>query len=361
MGKANPDRMNGVNKVVYQLATQQVAAGENVQVWGFTHDLTKNYGTRNFATQLFPTPAHHSGPGAAFSQALKALAPADTIFHIHGGWVFPFYKAARLIRQAGIRYVATGHGAYNKIAMHRSKWTKKIYFQLCEKHFLRNASAIHCIGASEVTGIKGILETDRTVLVPYGMDTGRPARIAEMSGETFIFGFVGRLDFHTKGLDLMVRAFAERFSTDDKAVLWLVGDGKGREAVSNLAKELAVSHKVKFWGAKFGEDKDDLLRRMHAFLHPSRNEGLPSAVIEAAAMGIPCIVTDATNVGEYLRGHRAGYVVPNEDVQALGQAMVECRLLKNGERKELGKRAAEMVVDRFSWPVIVRQFNELYA
>jgi hypothetical protein len=36
LGKANPDRMNGVNKVVYQLATKQVEFGENVAVWGLS-------------------------------------------------------------------------------------------------------------------------------------------------------------------------------------------------------------------------------------------------------------------------------------------------------------------------------------
>ena len=41
MGKANPQRMNGVNKVVYQLATKQAEAGIKVQVWGFTKDLSK--------------------------------------------------------------------------------------------------------------------------------------------------------------------------------------------------------------------------------------------------------------------------------------------------------------------------------
>ena len=41
LGKANPDRMNGVNKVVYQLATKQADFGEKVAVWGITNDTEK--------------------------------------------------------------------------------------------------------------------------------------------------------------------------------------------------------------------------------------------------------------------------------------------------------------------------------
>ena len=53
LGKANPDRMNGVNKVVHQLATKQAASNRSVQVWGITEDLSHNYAERNFKTQLF--------------------------------------------------------------------------------------------------------------------------------------------------------------------------------------------------------------------------------------------------------------------------------------------------------------------
>ena len=52
MGKANPARMNGVNKVVYQLATRQTAAGLNVAVWGFTKTPEGDYGERNFRTEI---------------------------------------------------------------------------------------------------------------------------------------------------------------------------------------------------------------------------------------------------------------------------------------------------------------------
>ena len=53
LGKADPERMNGVNKVVYQLATQQHLFGEQVAVWGITSDTTVNYNDRNFEMRLF--------------------------------------------------------------------------------------------------------------------------------------------------------------------------------------------------------------------------------------------------------------------------------------------------------------------
>ena len=62
LGKANPDRMNGVNKVVFQLATKQAESGRKVTVWGITKDPIKNFPDRNFETVLFPLESGHHCP-----------------------------------------------------------------------------------------------------------------------------------------------------------------------------------------------------------------------------------------------------------------------------------------------------------
>src|ERR1700761_692708 len=53
LGKANPMRMNGVNKVVHEMATNQVLRGYPVEVWGITASTTHDYPKRNFTTRLF--------------------------------------------------------------------------------------------------------------------------------------------------------------------------------------------------------------------------------------------------------------------------------------------------------------------
>lgn len=361
MGKANPNRMNGVNKVVYQLATRQVQAGIDARVWGFSKDLTVNYPDRNFDTTLFWAPTFPYDLDPSFLNRLNSLNPITTVFHLHGGWIPLFFKVAKTLKEAGLKYVVTGHGAYNTIAMQKSKWKKRAYFQLCEKFLLQNASEIHCIGASEVTGLRAILPNEQATLIPYGMEFDtKPAALTEATG-TFVFGFVGRLDYHTKGLDLMLEGFARHFSKKTGAILWIIGDGEGRTAVTARIKELGLTNKVVLWGAKFGQEKDALLQQMNVFLHPSRNEGLPSAVLEAAALGVPCIVTEATNVGEYVCRYEAGFVVPNEDAKNLGKVMAHCSQLSRLRLKKMGENAASMVAGQFNWSTILRKFNLLYA
>lgn len=361
MGKANPARMNGVNKVVYQLATRQTAAGLDVAVWGFTKTPEADHGERNFRTVLFREYRNPFALDPAFVRALAGLDRERTVFHLHGGWVPLFSRAAAALHRAGLRYVITPHGAYNTRAMEKGSWKKKIYFRLCERPLLRHAAAIHCIGASEVDGLRTIYATDKTVLQPYGMDVAGEARAEARAEDGFVFGFVGRLDYYTKGLDLMLDAFAVHARQDAEAVLWIVGDGEGRAPTEAKIEALGIADRVVLHGSRYGAEKDGLLRRMRVFLHPSRNEGMPSAVLEAAAFGVPCIVTEATNIGDYVREYGAGRVVPNEDDRALATAMHECRNLRGDTLRELGTNASRMVATAFSWPEVVVRFNRLYA
>ena len=89
LGKANPDRMNGVNKVVYQLATNQANTGRKVQVWGITKELTDNYGERAFKTLLFQAYKNPFKMDALLKNALLDVKD-NIIVHLHGGWI-PVY------------------------------------------------------------------------------------------------------------------------------------------------------------------------------------------------------------------------------------------------------------------------------
>ena len=131
LGKANPNRMNGVNKVVYQLANRQAQAGKNVQVWGIAENTEHTYDKRSFTTVLFQKLRN---PFAISSKLKQAIADAeDTVFHIHGAWVPTFWAVAKCIAKYQKKAVLTPHGGYNTIAVQKSGWKKKVYFTIFEK------------------------------------------------------------------------------------------------------------------------------------------------------------------------------------------------------------------------------------
>jgi glycosyltransferase involved in cell wall biosynthesis len=360
LGKANPERMNGVNKVVFQLASKQAEAGKKVSVWGITKDPVKNYGDRAFDTQLFqalrnPFAIHPRLRDALIAQKGKAVV------HLHGGWIPVYASISRLLKQYQIPFVITPHGAYNTIAMQRSKWMKKIHFHLFEKSILQRASHVHCIGESEVEGTQKLYPLVNTFLLPYGYTIPANMPIAKQEvKEQFVIGFVGRIDIHTKGLDILLDAFDQLVKMESNSILWIVGGGEV-EKLTHMITAKNLTNKVVLWGSKFGAEKDELMSRMDVFAHPSRNEGLPAAILEASAMGIPSVVTRATNVGPFIKNYNCGITVANENAMELAKALDNLYLIHlNKGLTEIGERAKKMVQTEFNWDMLVHRFDALY-
>lgn len=104
LGKANPNRMNGVNRVVYQLATQLAQKGSNVSVWGITKDLENNYGERNFRTRLFRKSLNPFSISNELKQSILDKKGVAT-FHIHGGWIPAFSSLCNFMGKHEIAYI----------------------------------------------------------------------------------------------------------------------------------------------------------------------------------------------------------------------------------------------------------------
>ncbi len=361
LGKANPNRMNGVNKVVYQLATRQAASGRKVSVWGITKDTSHNYGDRNFETVLFNTKKNPFSIDTSLKQAILSKKE-QSVFHLHGGWIPIYSSISAFLSNHKIPFVLTAHGAYNTIAMQRSKFTKNAYFRIFEKGLLSKANKIHSIGESEVDGLQNIFPNNKSFLLPYGFEASETISTEKKATGDFIIGFVGRLDIYTKGLDLLVNSFQKFNQIYPKSKLWIVGDSDERNKFQDIINRKNLSEKVVLWGSKFGTEKDELMHGMHIFAHPSRNEGLPSSVLEASSMGIPCVVTKATNVAGYIRQMNAGVAIENEDEQAMTSAFEQ--LFKMNERDQLRQMSdnAKSMVDKiFNWDKIINDFDMLYS
>jgi glycosyltransferase involved in cell wall biosynthesis len=363
LGKANPNRMNGVNKVVFQLAEHQAKAGKKVSIWGISKDLSHNYPDRNFTTRLFKAHRNLFKVDETLVQAIEKVKNREVVFHIHGGWIPTFCTLSRYLAKNKLRFVFTPHGAYNTVARLKSRYAKGVYFPLFERPLLKRAAAIHCIGGSEVSGLNEIYSTTKTQLIPYGFESNAGLiSLQNPKKGTFIIGFLGRLDIHTKGLDLLLGAFAQFTQKVDNAQLWIIGDSDQRSQLEGAIADLNLDDKVVLWGKKFGQQKLDLLHQMDVFAHPSRNEGLPSSVLEAADLGVPCLITEATNVGPWIQSYKSGLVVENENVEALTDGLsVLFQKWQSGDFDEMRSAAHLMVQEAFNWETIVASFDALYT
>ncbi len=362
LGKANPNKMNGVNKVVNSLANAQAQLGHSVEVWGITKNPTHNYPNRLYKTVLFKDLAKFTIP-EGFEEALQNETKTAATFHIHGGFIPQFYTVVKLLVKYKLQYIYTPHGSFNTIAMKRNWMKKKVYFELYEKPILKNAKAVHFVGESEIAGTNKITKIKNYHLIPNGeaVDEHKLEFISEVAKPP-VFGFCGRLDLHTKGLDILLNGFEKYLSQHNgDGALWIIGDGEDKNKLEELVKKLNLSTKVKFLGAQYGEQKINLFKELDYLLLTSRNEGLPGVVLECAALGVPSIVSKSTNISK-ITDYNAGIILEENTPKNLAQALHKAHEWKAiGELFERKKAAVEMVQKEYDWKVISKQLIEVYA
>jgi glycosyltransferase involved in cell wall biosynthesis len=170
------------------------------------------------------------------------------------------------------------------------------------------------------------IDPTRLVLVHGGIDA-RPYREAqpasraefELADDVPLLIWTGRLD-PVKGLDDLVDAVA-RVNRTQPVQLLLVGDGEQREALQLAVRESGASDHIRFAGRR--DDVPQLLRMADAFVFPSLTEGLPNALLEAMAAGLPVIATDVPGNRDLIEANATGLLVPARDRAALADAIVK--------------------------------------
>ncbi|MCC6726675.1 MAG: glycosyltransferase family 4 protein [Saprospiraceae bacterium] len=363
LGKANPERMNGVNKVAYQLAKTQWELGHEVVLWGIANDLEHNYPERPFKTELFQQSGNKLRLDQRLREAVMAL-PKTAVVHVHGAFIPEFYLLTRLLRKQGIGYVLTSHGAFSSIAMQKSGWRKRLYFSLLENTVVNDANAVQLLGDLEYRSLDELAEIEHKVLIPNGMDLSELPEIADRPTNPALgFGFCGRLDIYYKGLDLLLPAFALFLQKGHEAKLEIIGDSPDRPKLELMAQELGIAQHVIFYGAKFGDEKFRLMARADVFVHTSRSEGFPMAVLEAAALGLPCLTSEGTNINRYIKQYEAGIPMDGPlKVELICAAMeTAAKKFKDDKLRPLGLNARRMVREAFDWRKISEELVAVYA
>ncbi len=159
-----------------------------------------------------------------------------------------------------------------------------------------------------------------------------------------------------KGIEDLLEAFA-LLADRDPVRLVLVGDGPRRAQLMDQAERLAVSDRVRFHG--LDADPSRLLPGMDLFVHPSESEGLPNAVLEAAAAGLPIVATAAGGTPEIVSDGETGALVPVGDVAAMASA-IEALRGDPDRRTRLGAAARHHVRATYGMDRFIAETAALY-
>jgi glycosyltransferase involved in cell wall biosynthesis len=148
----------------------------------------------------------------------------------------------------------------------------------------------------------------------------------------------------SKATPVLVEAFLAVAANRGGLRLRMVGDGSDRRRCEELAQQSGPGADVEFTG--YRTDVDAQLGQADAFVLPSLNENLPLALLQAMAMGLPCIATDVGGIPEVLDAE-CGMLVAPGDTGALRAAM-ERIVDEPGLAARLGAMARRRIAERFS-------------
>lgn len=166
---------------------------------------------------------------------------------------------------------------------------------------------------------------------------------------------VAALDIR-KGQQYLIEAVTELHKNYPVQLL-LVGEGNDKERLRNLVMKKGAENYIHFLGRR--SDINVVLANTRFFVLPSLHEGLPNALMEAMAMGLPCIAADVGGVSQLIDNGKDGIIVRPESAGEIQDAITQ--LLNDTKyERNIGERACLKMEKDYSQEVVSKELESIY-
>jgi glycosyltransferase involved in cell wall biosynthesis len=213
----------------------------------------------------------------------------------------------------------------------------------------------------ELRAYREFVPEQRVLMLPNGIDCTPFATLAQhgLRSEPLRLVYIGRLA-EGKGLPEILHALQTVHSQGGGAALTIAGSGPWEAQLRELVRELGIENSVRFAGPVFGEAKLALLERSDLFLLPSYSEGLPYAMMESMAAGVPVVVTGVGAIPDVVKEGVHGTFVEVGDAASIAQAIQRL----DGDRELLecmGRACRRRISACYSMERLAKDFSRAYA
>lgn len=354
----------GAERVVCELASE-IATKDGFKVhlalMGATDSLVKPFqlalGDSNVFFYYFPA------KGKLDLRAIKMIRCfiADngiSLIHCHGYKSDIYAYLVRRFAGSTIRLLATNH------TWKMRTLTEKIYkhLDLCVLKRFEQIVAVSDAVSNEMT--LGGLDARKIHMIfngisttPVQQDNSLSMRVSlGLDNESIVVGCVASLTEEKAHKDL-IAAFALLYENLPNIRLLLIGDGPLREDLTEQVGDLGLSGLVVFAGRR--NDVRELYSAMDVFTLVSYNEGLPMAMLEAMAAGLPVVVTPVGAIPNVIIDGEQGLLAPAGDPAAQAAALHKL-IVDPALRTLMGQVAYETVVKQYSSKRMAANYEQLY-
>lgn len=283
-----------------------------------------------------------------------AMQTGADVVHAHG------YKADVYVyfamRDSGTRFYSTCHN-----------WLQQgplvSFYGIVDRWVLRSYAGVVAV-SNEVKErlVKSGVRAEKIQLIRNGIDL-RPfaGAIPSLRPEknfldALTVGWVGRLS-NEKGADIFLRAAAKVLAVQPGTKFLLIGDGPDLATLTTLAEELRISQNVSFVGRR--SDMPAVYASFDLMVSSSRQEGLPMAILEGMASGLPLVATSVGDVSSLVLDGQTGILVPSEEIELLADGIV--KLLSDSDlRRRYSAAAKRLIEEEFSAKHMAMEYLSLY-
>lgn len=140
----------------------------------------------------------------------------------------------------------------------------------------------------------------------------------------------------------------------------IIGDGAEKERLQFAVYQLNLSENVIFLGKLNPEQVKEELAKTDIYLQYSIQEGFCNAALEAQAMGLLCIVSDAEGLSENVLDKQTGFVVEKQNPTLLSEKIKQVITLDISEKEKITKQATERIKKEFNLEKQQQEFLEFY-
>ena len=262
------------------------------------------------------------------------------------------YAASVVSEEAGIPLIVTAHssgfrrGLYSK---HEREHASKAFSR---------ADTVIAVSQALAQDIAPYAGTRRTHVIPNMVDTDRfclPE--ASRSSSPFTLLTVAKLKAN-KGVDVLLRAFAQAFDSQNDVCLQIGGDGPELGRLRQLAADLGLADHVSFLGLLSREEVKHRMQDANTYVSSSYVETFGIVLVEAMATGIPVVSTRSGGPKDIVTD-ATGWLATPGNIKDLAHALQKAY----AARRELPARSAEIrsyAVTHYSQPTVTREIGAVY-
>ncbi len=292
-----------------------------------------------------------------FAPALPGLLRQASLdlLHLHGIWHYVSHAAGQWANASGRPLVVSPHGMLDPWITERNRWKKDLARLAWEKRAWGAATAFHALTDAEAADIRQEAGYEQTAVIPNPAPPASPP--ADRMPPPMAL-YLGRIHPKKNLIALLEGWLAARPDLPPDATLTIAGWGDA-EGVAALERFLG-SHgpSIRFVGPMFGSQKAALLDVARFTILPSLSEGLPMAILESWAAGVPTLMSAACHLPQ---GFAAGAAIDSgTEPGSIARALVSGFTMGEDRWLAMSRAAQALATGPFAPHSLARSWDGFY-